>query len=146
MRKPKVMKLTVGLNHLRGDPCLLLLNQPTCSTGVNDLGKCLVEGYREALLLEQSPQELTPDAFATVVTKLFERVHPLAIGGIEQSYALGKRISRQLLRTHMTDEERIEAYWGTVSLPFEAGEHKRIAVKIVDDRGIESLKVVEVNE
>ncbi|MGB9755176.1 DUF559 domain-containing protein [Roseiflexus castenholzii] len=42
------------------------------------------------------------------------------------------------------DEERIEAYRGTVSLPFEAGEHKRIAVKIVDDRGIESLKVLEV--
>ncbi|MGQ9851679.1 MAG: endonuclease domain-containing protein [Aggregatilineaceae bacterium] len=42
------------------------------------------------------------------------------------------------------DEERIEAYRGTVSLPFELGEHKRIAVKIVDDRGIESLKVLEV--
>ena len=42
------------------------------------------------------------------------------------------------------DEELIEAYRGTVSLPFEAGEHKRIAVKIVDDRGIESLKVMEV--
>ncbi len=42
------------------------------------------------------------------------------------------------------DEERIEAYRGTVSLPFEPGEHKRIAVKIVDDRGIESLKVMEV--
>ncbi len=42
------------------------------------------------------------------------------------------------------DEGLIEAYRGTVSLPFEAGEHKRIAVKIVDDRGIESLKVMEV--
>jgi adenine-specific DNA-methyltransferase len=42
------------------------------------------------------------------------------------------------------DEERIEAYRGTVSLPFEPGAHKRIAVKIVDDRGIESLKVLEV--
>ena len=40
------------------------------------------------------------------------------------------------------DEDLIEAYRGTVSLPFEAGEHRRIAVKIVDDRGIESLKVV----
>lgn len=40
------------------------------------------------------------------------------------------------------DEERIEAYRGTVSLPFEPGEHKRVAVKIVDDRGIESLKIV----
>jgi adenine-specific DNA-methyltransferase len=42
------------------------------------------------------------------------------------------------------DEERIEAYRGTVSLPFEPGEHKRIAVKIVDDRGIESLKVMSL--
>jgi very-short-patch-repair endonuclease/DNA modification methylase len=42
------------------------------------------------------------------------------------------------------DEELIEAYRGTVSLPFAPGEHKRIAVKIVDDRGIESLKVIEV--
>jgi adenine-specific DNA-methyltransferase len=42
------------------------------------------------------------------------------------------------------DEELIEAYRGTVSIPFAAGEHKRIAVKIVDDRGIESLKVLGV--
>jgi len=42
------------------------------------------------------------------------------------------------------DQELIEAYRGTVSLPFEPGGHKRIAVKIVDDRGIESLKVMEV--
>ena len=42
------------------------------------------------------------------------------------------------------DEELIQAYRGTVSLPFEPGEHRRIAVKIVDDRGIESLKVLEV--
>jgi adenine-specific DNA-methyltransferase len=40
------------------------------------------------------------------------------------------------------DQELIEAYRGTVSLPFEPGEHRRLAVKIVDDRGIESLKVV----
>ena len=40
------------------------------------------------------------------------------------------------------DEELIEAYRGGTSLPFEPGEHRRIAVKIVDDRGIESLKVI----
>ena len=40
------------------------------------------------------------------------------------------------------DEELIEAYRGDTSLPFEPGEHQRIAVKIVDDRGIESLKVI----
>ena len=42
------------------------------------------------------------------------------------------------------DQGRMEAYRGTVSLPFEAGEHRRAAVKIVDDRGIESLKIVEL--
>ena len=43
------------------------------------------------------------------------------------------------------DEELIEAYRGGTSLPFEAGEHRRIAVKIVDDRGIESLKVIALD-
>ena len=42
------------------------------------------------------------------------------------------------------DEALMEAYRGTVSLPFELGEHRRIAVKIVDDRGIESLRVLEI--
>ena len=42
------------------------------------------------------------------------------------------------------DEDLIEAYRGTVSLPFAPGEHRRCAVKIIDDRGIESLKIVEV--
>ena len=42
------------------------------------------------------------------------------------------------------DASQMEAYRGTISLPFEAGEHRRAAVKIVDDRGIESLKIVEV--
>ena len=42
------------------------------------------------------------------------------------------------------DQDLIEAYRSTVSLPFELGEHGRAAVKIVDDRGIESLKIVEI--
>ena len=42
------------------------------------------------------------------------------------------------------DESRITAYRGTISLPFAPGEHRRAAVKIVDDRGIESLKIVEL--
>ena len=42
------------------------------------------------------------------------------------------------------DEELIEAYRGTVSLPFATGKYGRAAVKIVDDRGIESLKIVEL--
>jgi adenine-specific DNA-methyltransferase len=39
------------------------------------------------------------------------------------------------------DEEKIDAFNGTVSLPFIPG--KVIAVKIIDDRGIESLKIIK---
>lgn len=42
------------------------------------------------------------------------------------------------------DPELIEQYRGAVSLPFEAGGRKRVAVKVIDDRGIESLKVVDL--
>jgi len=40
------------------------------------------------------------------------------------------------------NESLLEKLHGTVSLPFEPGDNRKIAVKIVDDRGIESLKVV----
>ena len=42
------------------------------------------------------------------------------------------------------DEEAIESYRGTVSLPFEAKRGQRVAVKVIDDRGIESLRILEV--
>lgn len=40
------------------------------------------------------------------------------------------------------NEDLLGQFHGTVSLPFEAGDNRKIAVKIVDDRGIESLKVM----
>jgi adenine-specific DNA-methyltransferase len=40
------------------------------------------------------------------------------------------------------DESLLSQFHGTVSLPFEAGKHGKAAVKIVDDRGIESLKIL----
>ena len=43
------------------------------------------------------------------------------------------------------DEELIAKYEGTESIPFETGSNKRIAVKIIDDRGIESLKIISLN-
>ncbi len=42
------------------------------------------------------------------------------------------------------DRELIEAYRGTVSLPFSAGEYKQCAVKIIDDRDIESLRIIKL--
>ena len=42
------------------------------------------------------------------------------------------------------DPDLIEKYRGTTSLPFALGDHKRVAVKVIDDRGIESLKVLQL--
>ena len=48
---------------------------------------------------------------------------------------------RKTIRAEL-DEDLLEQFHGTVSLPFKAGENRRVAVKIVDDRGIESLKIM----
>lgn len=40
------------------------------------------------------------------------------------------------------DLELIERYQGTISLPFKPGN--AIAIKIIDDRGIESLKIIRM--
>jgi adenine-specific DNA-methyltransferase len=38
----------------------------------------------------------------------------------------------------------LQEFHGTVSLPFAAGENRKVAVKVVDDRGIESLKILRL--
>ncbi|MCG5534890.1 site-specific DNA-methyltransferase [Ectothiorhodospira mobilis] len=54
-------------------------------------------------------------------------------------YKLKKDIRAEL------NEELLGKYHGTKSLPFEPGENRCIAVKIIDNRGIESLKVVRLD-
>jgi adenine-specific DNA-methyltransferase len=54
-------------------------------------------------------------------------------------YRLKKGIRAEL------NEGLLAQFHGTISLPFDAGENRRVAVKIVDDRGIESLKVMDLN-
>jgi len=58
---------------------------------------------------------------------------PMA-GGKEGWTTLAKNLKAEI------DEEKIEAFRGTVSLPFTPG--KAVAVKIIDARGIESLKII----
>jgi adenine-specific DNA-methyltransferase len=70
---------------------------------------------------------------------LFARQVFLPMAGEKEGwYRLARNLKAEI------DEELIESYRGTVSLPFTVGAHRRIAVKIVDDRGIESLKIVEL--
>ena len=45
---------------------------------------------------------------------------------------------RKSLKSEL-NSELIDKFKGTKSIPFKAENHKKIAVKIIDDRGIESL-------
>ena len=68
---------------------------------------------------------------------LFPRQVFFPLGGTKDGWA---RLARDLKAE--IDDTLMEAYRGTISLPFQPGQHRRAAVKIIDDRGIESLKVV----
>ena len=43
------------------------------------------------------------------------------------------------------DESAFEALSGTESLPFAAGQHQRVAVKVIDPRGNEVMRVLRLN-
>jgi adenine-specific DNA-methyltransferase len=45
----------------------------------------------------------------------------------------------------VVDESVFEALSGTVSLPFAAGTHKRVAVKVIDPRGNEVMRVMRLD-
>ena len=47
------------------------------------------------------------------------------------------------LRTQV-DPERFETFSGTLSLPFAAGKERRIAVKVIDPRGNEVMRVMRL--
>ena len=71
---------------------------------------------------------------------LFPRQVFFPMAGEKEGWAkLAKNLRAEI------DEEAMQAYYGTVSLPFAPGKNGRVAVKIVDDRGIESLKILEIS-
>ena len=72
---------------------------------------------------------------------LYPRQVFFPMAGADEGWSkLAKNLKAQI------DEELIENYRGTTSLPFKLGDNKQIAVKIIDDRGIESLKIIKVRE
>ena len=61
----------------------------------------------------------------------------LPLSGAKEGWStLAKNLKAEI------DEDKMESYSGTVSLPFVPG--KQVAVKIIDDRGIESLKIIRL--
>jgi len=50
------------------------------------------------------------------------------------------------LKAELDDNTLNELFKGDTSLPFDLGDKKRVAIKIIDDRGIESMRIIEVSE
>ncbi len=55
-----------------------------------------------------------------------------------------RKLERALKGT--LDKERFEQLTGRVSLPFKAGKHDRVAVKVIDQRGNEVMRVLGLGE
>lgn len=75
-----------------------------------------------------------------------KKIHP--IKSITQAFfhrtSAWDNLKRALKATY--DDSIWEHLAGTVSEPFEAGENKRIAVKVIDDRGNELMVVKNLDE
>lgn len=91
----------------RGHPLLPLAPDGNpVSISVQDL-----KHFVEFLKREAGNDGITGEAYGDIMPALFEHVHPLVIGAIEQSYELAKLISRKVLGTHMKDageEDKID--------------------------------------
>lgn len=84
----------------------------------------------------------TPEAMAQIFTALFDKIHPLAIGAIEQSYALSKLIGTQCLGTHMDpvgEADQIRAIvdrlcdeYKSHQYPISRQEAREIGLAVVD--------------
>lgn len=55
-----------------------------------------------------------------------------------------KKLSKALNK--VIDTSVFEKFSGSVSLPFKAGEHKRVAVKVIDPRGNEVMRVLTIGD
>ena len=62
---------------------------------------------------------------------------------ITQAFFPDKKAWNKIARAlkGIIDEERFESFSGTTSLPFPAGENQRVAVKVIDPRGNEVMRV-----
>lgn len=69
----------------------------------------------------------TAQSLSAIYCGLIDKVHPLAIGAIEQSYALGKLITHKVLATHMdpdSDKELIDKIADALSDSFKSHQYR----------------------
>ena len=138
-----------------GDAAFWLMGRPDAelrrADGNSDEWEVEVRGFDYYNPLQEGAKRLETGSKEQIVMwmldtdydgrQLYPRQVFFPMGGKDGGWAkLGKNLRAEL------DAERMEKYQGTLSLPFQLGEFRRAAVKIVDDRGIESLRVLEAPE
>jgi len=115
----------------RAHPLLPKENDQPLLISVQDLRHCIE-------FLKREGGEYTPESLATIYSALFDKVHPLALGAIEQSYALARLISEKALGTHMnpeTEKEKIARIVNAFSDGFFSHNY-RIGWKEAKDLGL----------
>lgn len=119
--------------------------------GTKEAEPVSVQDMRHAMqfIREAAPKDpnfaYTPAAMAQIFEALFDKIHPLAIGAIEQSYALAKLIGKQCLRTHMRGadaDQQIEVIVNKLCDDYKSHQYQ-IGRKEAKELG---LKVVEASD
>lgn len=105
--------------------------EPPLVVSVQDLRHCVE-------FIKSEIGDSAPESLATILAALFDKIHPLAIGAIQQSYALSRLISTKALSTHMdpdAEKEQIEEIVNTFSDEFFS-HHYRIGWKEAKEKGL----------
>lgn len=105
--------------------------EPPLVVSVQDLRHCVE-------FVKQEIGDSAPESLATILAALFDKIHPLAIGAIQQSYALSRLISTKALSTHMdpdAEKEQIDKIVNAFSDEFFS-HHYRIGWKEAKEKGL----------
>jgi hypothetical protein len=111
---------------------------PPLLVSVQDLRHCMEFIKREV-------GDSSPESLAAILAALFDKIHPLAVGAIQQSYDLSRLISTKALSTHMDSEvekEKIEQIVDAFSDKFFSHDY-RIGWKEAKEVG---LKVTRADD
>lgn len=80
------------------------------SVSVEDLKNC-IKFIAQQLKDQGKDLKYTPTDMTNIVSKLFEKIEPLAIGAVERAYGLSRLVTRKVLETHLDpdkDKDKIE--------------------------------------
>jgi hypothetical protein len=109
-----------------------------------------VQDLRHVLkfLQRELGEDIPPEVAATIYTALFEKVHPLAIGALEQSWALAQQVCERVLSTHMdpgaqADEiksivDKLSDFYKSHLYQINRKEAKEIGLKVRDATAAEA--------